>query len=64
MPEDTNQAEEIDLSQVEIPRATNVVEALADGAMAGVRIAVAVGGTLLAFISVIALLNGNSGLVR
>ncbi|NMV23023.1 NupC/NupG family nucleoside CNT transporter, partial [Vibrio parahaemolyticus] len=43
MPEDTDKAADIDISQVEIPRATNVVEALADGAMAGVRIAVSVG---------------------
>ncbi|MDF4867047.1 nucleoside transporter C-terminal domain-containing protein, partial [Vibrio parahaemolyticus] len=61
MPEDTDKAADIDISQVEIPRATNVVEALADGAMAGVRIAVSVGGTLLAFISVIAMLNGMLG---
>ncbi len=36
---------------------------MADGAMSGVRIAVAVGGTLLAFVSVIALLNGMLGWV-
>ena len=50
-------------SDVEIPRATNVVEAMADGAMSGLRIAVAVGATLLAFISVIAMLNGLLGIV-
>ena len=50
-------------SDVEIPRATNVVEAMADGAMSGLRIAVAVGATLLAFISVIAMLNGVLGIV-
>lgn len=43
---------------IDIPKATNVVEAMADGAMSGLRIAVAVGATLLAFVSVIALLNG------
>lgn len=32
-----------EITSVELPRATNVVEALADGAMSGVRIAVAVG---------------------
>lgn len=47
--------------EVEIPKATNVVEAVADGAMSGLRIAVAVGATLLAFVSVIALLNGLLG---
>ncbi|MGF1701667.1 NupC/NupG family nucleoside CNT transporter [Photobacterium makurazakiensis] len=52
-----------EITSVELPRATNVVEALADGAMSGVRIAVAVGATLLAFISVIALLNGLLGQV-
>ncbi|MDH0435457.1 NupC/NupG family nucleoside CNT transporter [Aeromonas caviae] len=46
---------------VEIPRATNVIEAAADGAMAGLNIAVAVGATLLAFVGVIALLNGLLG---
>jgi CNT family concentrative nucleoside transporter len=43
------------------PRATNVIEAAADGAMAGLNIAVAVGATLLAFVGVIALLNGLLG---
>ncbi|OAN18126.1 transporter [Photobacterium jeanii] len=57
--DDTHQNDEI--TSVELPRATNVVEALADGAMSGLRIAVAVGATLLAFISVIALLNGLLG---
>ncbi|PSW19844.1 NupC/NupG family nucleoside CNT transporter [Photobacterium sanctipauli] len=52
-----------EITSVELPRATNVVEALADGAMSGVRIAVAVGATLLAFVSVIALLNGLLGQV-
>lgn len=51
----------IDVEKVEIPRATNVVEALADGAMSGVRIAVAIGATLVAFVSVIAMLNGLLG---
>ncbi|WP_299490593.1 NupC/NupG family nucleoside CNT transporter [uncultured Shewanella sp.] len=52
-----------EITSVEIPRATNVVEALADGAMSGLRIAVAVGATLLAFVGVIALLNGLLGYV-
>lgn len=47
----------------EMPQATNVVEAVADGAMSGLRIAVAVGATLLAFVSVIAMLNGLLGWV-
>tara|TARA_Y100001956_G_scaffold61712_1_gene61633 strand:+ start:365 stop:1564 length:1200 start_codon:yes stop_codon:yes gene_type:complete len=52
---------ETELDNVEMPRATNVVEAMADGAMSGLRIAVAVGATLLAFVSVIAMLNGMLG---
>ncbi|HGS4462100.1 TPA: NupC/NupG family nucleoside CNT transporter [Vibrio metschnikovii] len=48
---------------IDMPKATNVVEAMADGAMSGLRIAVAVGATLLAFVSVIALLNGLLGWV-
>ena len=50
-----------EITSIELPRSTNVVEAMADGAMSGLRIAVAVGATLLAFISVIALLNGLLG---
>lgn len=38
-----------------------MVEALADGAMSGLRMAVTIGATLVAFISVIALLNGMLG---
>lgn len=52
---------EEDITSIELPKATNVVEAMADGAMSGLRIAVAVGATLLAFISVIAMLNGLLG---
>ncbi|MCU8008399.1 NupC/NupG family nucleoside CNT transporter [Shewanella sp. SM87] len=58
---DKNSADEI--TSVELPRATNVVEALADGAMSGMRISVGIGATLLAFVSVIALLNGMLGAV-
>ncbi|TQP06783.1 NupC/NupG family nucleoside CNT transporter [Vibrio cholerae] len=47
--------------ELDLPKSTNVVEAIADGAMSGVKIAVAVGATLLAFVSVIALLNGLLG---
>ncbi|MEZ9577276.1 MULTISPECIES: NupC/NupG family nucleoside CNT transporter [unclassified Vibrio] len=63
VPGSPNDAQENVESDVEIPRATNVVEAMADGAMSGLRIAVAVGATLLAFISVIAMLNGLLGIV-
>ncbi|MEZ8617428.1 NupC/NupG family nucleoside CNT transporter [Vibrio splendidus] len=63
VPGSADEAQENIESDVEIPRATNVVEAMADGAMSGLRIAVAVGATLLAFISVIAMLNGLLGIV-
>ena len=63
VPGSAEEAQENIESDVEIPRATNVVEAMADGAMSGLRIAVAVGATLLAFISVIAMLNGLLGTV-
>ena len=62
VPGNADEAQENIESDVEIPRATNVVEAMADGAMSGLRIAVAVGATLLAFISVIAMLNGLLGM--
>ncbi|MDO2948276.1 NupC/NupG family nucleoside CNT transporter [Aeromonas simiae] len=55
------EAEEDHHEDVVIPRATNVIEAAADGAMAGLNIAVAVGATLLAFVGIIALLNGLLG---
>lgn len=57
--ESINQTSELD--NTDMPRATNVVEAMADGALSGLRIAVAVGATLLAFISIIAMLNGMLG---
>ncbi|MEZ9166320.1 NupC/NupG family nucleoside CNT transporter [Vibrio cyclitrophicus] len=62
VPGNADEAQENIESDVKIPRATNVVEAMADGAMSGLRIAVAVGATLLAFISVIAMLNGLLGM--
>jgi len=57
--ESINQTSELD--NADMPRATNVVEAMADGALSGLRIAVSVGATLLAFISIIAMLNGMLG---
>lgn len=61
LPETEKIDTETELDNADMPRATNVVEAMADGAMSGLRIAVAVGATLLAFISVIAMLNGMLG---
>ncbi len=42
-------------------RPVNVLEAAADGAMAGVRVAVAVGAMLLAFTALLSMLNGIVG---
>ncbi|MCG7487902.1 NupC/NupG family nucleoside CNT transporter [Vibrio sp. Of14-4] len=61
VPETQQTSPDMELENVDLPRATNVVEAMADGAMSGLKIAVAVGATLLAFVSVIAMLNGILG---
>ncbi|WP_114787087.1 NupC/NupG family nucleoside CNT transporter [Vibrio tetraodonis] len=61
VPETQQISPDMELENVDLPRATNVVEAMADGAMSGLKIAVAVGATLLAFVSVIAMLNGILG---
>ncbi|EAR54904.1 putative NupC, nucleoside permease [Photobacterium sp. SKA34] len=61
MPPSENKLPANEITSVEIPKATNVVEALADGAMSGLRMAVTIGATLIAFISVIALFNGLLG---
>lgn len=60
-PPAAGEQQQAEISKVELPRATNVVEALADGAIAGLKIATAIGATLLAFVSVIAMLNGMLG---
>ncbi|MCC4832341.1 NupC/NupG family nucleoside CNT transporter [Shewanella sp. 10N.7] len=54
----TNPQEE---TEVNLPKANNIVEAIADGALSGAKVAFAVGVTLLAFVGVIALLNGMLG---
>lgn len=58
-----NRNEEIDLSSVDNmgKPAVNVVEAAANGALEGTKLAAAIGGTLLAFVALIALLNGIVG---
>ena len=63
LPETQSTKSQVEEQNVVIPRATNVVEAMADGALSGVKIAVAVGATLLAFISIIAMMNGILGKV-
>jgi CNT family concentrative nucleoside transporter len=57
-PADTDSFDQDQDSNIDLPKANNVVEAIADGAMSGAQIAFAVGVTLLAFVGVIALLNG------
>lgn len=57
-PADTDSVTQEQDSNIDLPKANNVVEAIADGAMSGAQIAFAVGVTLLAFVGVIALLNG------
>ena len=52
---------EIDNLTFDEKRATNVIEAAGAGASVGVKIAVAVGAMLIAFIGLIALLNGITG---
>ena len=52
---------EIEHLSFEEKRATNVIEAAGAGAAVGVKIAVAVGAMLIAFIGLIALLNGLVG---
>jgi len=52
---------EIDNLSFDEKRATNVIEAAGAGAAVGVKIAVAVGAMLIAFIGLIALLNGITG---
>ncbi|WP_306462742.1 nucleoside transporter C-terminal domain-containing protein, partial [Klebsiella pneumoniae] len=49
----------IDQSQVELDKAqdSNLIDALASGAMNGMKVAVAVGTMLIAFVSVIAMVN-------
>jgi len=50
-------------AEPEIERAANIIMAAANGAQTGVRIAVAVGAMVLAFVSLIALANGLLGVV-
>jgi len=65
MPDDptAERNDEIDLSSVDNmgDPAVNVVEAAANGALDGVKLASAIGGTLLAFVALIALMNGIVG---
>lgn len=50
-----------DLSDVDVMKSANVFDAAASGALAGLEIAAAVGAMLIAFIALIAMLNGIVG---
>lgn len=54
---------ELDVRRVRDEESTNVIDALGRGALAGGRIAVTVGGLLIAFIALISLANGILGAV-
>lgn len=56
-------AEKIELETDEEDRYVNVIDAAATGASTGLKMAIEIAGTLLAFVSIIALLNGLVGLV-
>ena len=62
LPDDTDSSIEQDVLQVaefdEKNKAVNVIEAAADGAMTGVKLAANVGGMLLAFVALISMVNG------
>lgn len=49
-------------SAVAVERPSNIIDAAADGASNGIKLAINVGGMLIAFIALIALLNGILGL--
>lgn len=59
-PQNERILDQIDES-VEVEKPNNIVEALANGASSGVSLAINVGAMLIAFIAVIALLNGIIG---
>ncbi|WP_345244449.1 NupC/NupG family nucleoside CNT transporter [Pontibacillus salipaludis] len=49
---------------MEKPEQVNVLEAISDGAVSGVKLALNIGGLLIAFISLLALVNGILGIVE
>ena len=54
-------AHEVAVAEGEEQRAANIIEAAAQGAQTGVRLAVAVGAMVLAFVALVALANGLLG---
>ncbi|MGZ9583598.1 NupC/NupG family nucleoside CNT transporter [Paenibacillus marinisediminis] len=58
---ETEKHEEQNIEVEEVSKSANVVDAAAGGAVDGLQIALAVGATLIAFIGLIALLNGILG---
>lgn len=58
---ETEKKEEQDIDTVKLNNSANVIDAAASGAVDGLQIALAVGATLIAFIGLIALINGILG---
>ncbi len=56
---DAEMAEELELSEEDKP--ANVIDAAASGAITGAQIAICIGASLLAFVALIALINGMIG---
>ncbi|KGX92888.1 nucleoside transporter [Pontibacillus halophilus JSM 076056 = DSM 19796] len=64
--EPETESSELDGEEINMSRSNhaNVFEAISDGAVNGVKLALNIGGLLLAFISMLALVNGLLGLVN
>ncbi|HAT3808877.1 TPA: NupC/NupG family nucleoside CNT transporter [Morganella morganii] len=61
IPETQQTADESDAKPVQENRPANIIDAAAEGAINGLNMALAVGAMLLAFVSLVALLNGLLG---
>ena len=58
---ETEKKEDQDIDTVKLNKSSNVIDAAASGAVDGLQIALAVGATLIAFIGLVALINGILG---
>lgn len=58
---ETEKKEDQDIDTVKLNKSANVIDAAASGAVDGLQIALAVGATLIAFIGLVALINGILG---
>ncbi len=64
MPSDPNDKDDLDEKiELNVAKHSNVIEAAATGASEGVQVAITIGAMLIAFISLIAMLNGMLGWV-